>query len=223
MILSVTVYARAAFKLAVCVAIVLAAPLLAQEPAAKSTAPAAGPDTLAQATLGGGCFWCVEAVFENMEGVTDVVSGYAGGNVPNPSYQQVSSKKTGHAEVCQITYDPKQVSYLKILEVFLKTHDPTTVDKQGPDYGPQYRSVIFYHDDDQKQQAEELIKKLDESRAFRGKIVTQVVPYTVFYRAEEYHQDYYRKNPNESYCKMYVRPKITKFKKVIQDLERKEK
>ncbi len=175
------------------------------------------------ATFGGGCFWCVEAVFENMDGVKEVVSGYAGGNVPNPSYQQVCTGLTGHAEVCQIAFDPKKVSYMKLLEVFLKTHDPTTLNKQGPDFGTQYRSVIFTHSDEQKVAAETLIKKLNDEEAFRSKIVTQVVPYTIFYPAEEYHQDYYRKHPNEAYCKAYVRPKVAKFRKVMQELERKEK
>ncbi|MCC6510575.1 MAG: peptide-methionine (S)-S-oxide reductase MsrA [Pirellulaceae bacterium] len=175
------------------------------------------------ATFGGGCFWCVEAVFENLDGVKDVVSGYAGGNVPNPTYAQVGTGVTGHAEVCQILYDPAKVSYLKLLEVVLKTHDPTTVNKQGPDFGTQYRSIILYHSDDQKAAAEELIQKLNTEKAFRSKIVTQVVPFVQFFIAEAYHQDYFRKHPNESYCKMYVRPKITKLKKVIAEMERKEK
>ncbi len=175
------------------------------------------------ATFGGGCFWCVEAVFENMDGVKDVVSGYAGGHVPNPTYAQVGTGVTGHAEVCQIFFDPEKVSYLKLLEVFLKTHDPTTVNKQGPDFGTQYRSIILYHNDDQKNAAEELIKKLNAEKAFRSKVVTQVVPFVQFFVAEAYHQDYFRKHPNESYCRMYVRPKIAKLKKVISELEKREK
>ena len=175
------------------------------------------------ATIGGGCFWCVEAVFENMKGVANVVSGYSGGNVPNPSYKQVCTGMTGHAEVCQIYFDPEKVSYLKILEVFMKTHDPTTPNKQGPDFGTQYRSAIFYHSDQQKSEAESLIAKLNKEEAFDSKVVTQVVPFTAFFPAEDYHQDYYRKNPGADYCKLYVRPKITKFKKVMAELERKEK
>lgn len=189
----------------------------------RTTAPAEKSSKLQAATFGGGCFWCVEAVFENMKGVSDVVSGYSGGRIPNPSYKQVLTGATGHAEVCQIVYDPEKVSYLKLLEVFMKTHDPTALNKQGPDFGTQYRSVVFYHSDEQKAEAESLIKKLNEEGAFDSKIVTQVAPISVFYRAEDYHQDYYRKNPAASYCKLYVRPKITKLKKVIAELERKEK
>ena len=187
---------------------------------------AAQPEKSAQfetATFGGGCFWCVEAVFENMEGVMDVISGYSGGRVPNPSYQQVSTGLTGHAEVCQITFDPQKVSYIKLLEVFMKTHDPTTLNRQGPDQGTQYRSVIFTHSDEQKEAAELVKRKLTEEEVFRTKVVTQIVPFTAFYPAEDYHQNYYRKHPNESYCRMIVRPKIAKFKKVMAEMERKEK
>lgn len=178
---------------------------------------------LETATFGGGCFWCVEAVFENMEGVQDVVSGYAGGHIPNPSYQQVSTGLTGHAEVCQITFDPERVSYIKLLEVFMKTHDPTTLNRQGPDQGTQYRSVIFTHSDEQKEAAETVKRKLTEEKVYRSQVVTEVVPFTAFYRAEEYHQNYYRKHPNETYCRLIVRPKITKFKKVMAEIERSEK
>lgn len=178
---------------------------------------------LQTATFGGGCFWCVEAVFENMPGVVNVVSGYAGGQLANPSYQQVSTGLTGHAETCQIYFDPQKVGYTKLLEVFMKTHDPTTRNKQGPDHGTQYRSVIFYHSDEQKEAAQELIERLNAEGAYRSKVVTEVVPFTQFYMAEDYHQDYYRKHPNESYCKLYVKPKITKFRKVIRELEAKEK
>lgn len=171
----------------------------------------------AVATFGGGCFWCVEAVFENMKGVKNVVSGYAGGRIPNPSYQQVCTGLTGHAEVCQIFYDPKEVSYEELLEVFWKTHDPTTLNKQGNDTGPQYRSVIFYHDEEQKKLALEYKQKLDESEAFRRKIVTEISPLTVFFMAEPYHQDYFRNHPYEGYCMGVVRPKVEKFKKVFKD------
>lgn len=181
------------------------------------------PAGMEVATFGGGCFWCVEAVFENVNGVVDVVSGYAGGTVPNPTYEQVCSKLTGHAEVCQITFDPKKISYLRLMEIFMKTHDPTKLNAQGPDHGPQYRSVIFYHDDEQKAQTEELISRLNEEKAYDGKIVTKVEPFSVFYRAEEYHQDFYRKNPGNAYCQMNARPKLSKLKKVMQELEKKEK
>ena len=191
----------------------------AQEPSA-AKAGNEKPSQLETATLGGGCFWCVEAVFENMEGVTDVVSGYAGGHIPNPSYQQVLTGRTGHAEVCQIHFDPQKVSYLKLLEVFMKTHDPTTLNRQGPDHGPQYRSVIFTHSDEQKEAAETIKRKLIEEEVFHARIVTQIVPFTGFFPAEDYHQDYYRKHPNESYCRMVVRPKIAKFKKVMAELDK---
>ena len=180
------------------------------------------PAGMEVATLGGGCFWCVESVFENVPGVVDVVSGYAGGTVPNPTYEQVCTKRTGHAEVCQITFDPQKISYLRILEIFMKTHDPTKVNMQGPDRGPQYRSVIFYNSDEQKEQAEELISKLDEEKAFARKIVTKVDPLTAFYLAEEYHQDYFRKNPADAYCQVNARPKVVKLKKILQDMEKKE-
>lgn len=200
-------------------------PLATLAPAQSGNPPVDGqvPAGMEVATFGGGCFWCVETVFENVDGVVDVVSGYSGGTVPNPTYEQVCSKLTGHAEVCQITFDPNKISYLRLMEIFMKTHDPTKVNMQGPDRGPQYRSVIFYHDDQQKTQAEELIAKLDEEKAFNRKIVTKVEPLKAFYRAEEYHQDYYRKNPNDAYCQINARPKVVKLKKVMQELEKKEK
>ena len=193
-------------------------------PAQQAAVPAAAENSsqFETATFGGGCFWCVEAVFENMEGVADVISGYAGGGVPNPTYQQVSTGLTGHAEVCQIFFDPKKVSYVKLLEVFMKTHDPTTLNRQGPDHGTQYRSVIFTHSDEQKEAAEMIKRKLTEEEVFRSKVVTQIAPFSGFYLAEDYHQDYYRKHPNESYCRTFVRPKIAKFKKVMAEFERKE-
>ncbi len=169
------------------------------------------------ATFGGGCFWCVEAVFEQMKGVNDVVSGYAGGSRPNPNYKQVSTGRTGHAEVCQIEYDPEQVTYKELLEVFWKTHDPTTKNAQGPDHGPQYRSIVLYHNEEQRKLAEELKKKLDASGAYPARIVTEIKPATKFYRAEEYHQDFYEKNPGYGYCVAFVRPKVEKFKKVFSD------
>ncbi|MEZ6137992.1 MAG: peptide-methionine (S)-S-oxide reductase MsrA [Pirellulaceae bacterium] len=169
------------------------------------------------ATFGGGCFWCVEAVFENVKGVSDVVSGYEGGRTRNPSYKQVCSGVTGHAEVCQITYDPEQVSFAELLEIFWKTHDPTTLNQQGADYGTQYRSVVFYHNDEQKEVAEKYKKKLDEAGAFDNKIVTEITRTRKFYVAEDYHQDYYRLNPGAGYCANVVRPKVEKFKKAFAD------
>lgn len=171
----------------------------------------------ALATFGGGCFWCVEAVFENMKGVKDVVSGYAGGRNKNPTYKQVCTGRTGHAEVCQIRYDPNQVSFEELLEVFWKTHDPTTLNRQGPDVGTQYRSVIFYHSEQQRELAEKYKEKLDQSGAFPAKIVTEITKAPDFYPAEAYHQDYYRNNPNQSYCAFVVRPKVEKFKQVFAD------
>jgi peptide-methionine (S)-S-oxide reductase len=199
---------------------------LAKVSAQDASGKSASPEQASQsetATFGGGCFWCVEAVFENMEGVEDVISGYAGGRVPNPTYHQVSTGLTGHAEVCQITFNPQKVSYTKLLEVFMKTHDPTTLNRQGPDHGTQYRSVIFTHSDEQKEAAELIKRKLTEEEVYRSKVVTEIVPFTTFYPAEAYHQDYYRKHPNEGYCRMIVRPKIAKFKKVMAEIERKEK
>ncbi len=169
------------------------------------------------ATFGAGCFWCVEAVFQNAKGVESIVSGYAGGNVANPSYRQVCEGTTGHAEACQIAYDPKQISYAELLEIFWKTHDPTTLNRQGNDAGTQYRSVIFYHDDEQKNLAEHYKKELDSSGVFDAPIVTEIVPYTNFYKAEEYHQNYYNDNSLQPYCMFIIRPKVEKFKKVFKD------
>lgn len=176
-------------------------------------------DGIQVATFGGGCFWCVEAVFEGMKGVKNVVSGYAGGTVPNPTYEQVCSKLTGHAEVCQIFYDPKEVSYVELLEVFFKTHDPTTLNRQGNDIGTQYRSVIFYHDDQQKELATKYKQKLDTEKVYRKDVVTEISPLPVFYMAEAYHQDYYRNNPNQGYCVAVVRNKVQKAKKVFKEME----
>lgn len=169
------------------------------------------------ATFGGGCFWCVEAVFENMKGVKDVVSGYEGGRLKNPNYKQVCTGRTGHAEVCQIVFDPEEVSFDELLEVFWKTHDPTTLNRQGADVGTQYRSVVFYHNEEQKKIAESYKEKLDKSGAYRNKIVTEISKTSKFYRAEDYHQDYYANNPQQGYCAAVVRPKVDKFKKVFAD------
>jgi peptide-methionine (S)-S-oxide reductase len=175
------------------------------------------PAGMATATFGAGCFWCTEAVFQRLKGVLSVVSGYSGGSVKNPTYRQVSTGTTGHAEAIQVTYDPAVVSYEELLEVFWQTHDPTTQDRQGNDSGPQYRSAIFYNSNAQKQLAEEYKKKLDASGAFDGPIITQIVPFTEFFRAEEYHQNYYNANSQQPYCRVVIGPKLAKLKKVFQD------
>ena len=169
------------------------------------------------ATFGSGCFWCTEAVFQRMKGVEKVVSGYAGGHVQNPTYRQVCGGDTGHAEVIQIQYDPSQVSFEQLLEIFWKTHDPTTLNQQGNDYGPQYRSVIFYHNEDQKRLAEAYKKKLDEAKIWDDPIVTEITPLTNFFAAEDYHQNYYNENGAQPYCAFIIRPKIDKLKKVFAE------
>lgn len=168
-----------------------------------------------KATFGAGCFWCVEAVFEELKGVSSVVSGYAGGERPNPTYKEVCSGKTGHAEVVQITYDPAVVSFEKLLSVFFKTHDPTTLNRQGNDIGTQYRSVIFYHSKDQQQTATRVIEELNKAGAFSNPIVTEVSAYTEMYEAEDYHQEYYANNGNQPYCRLVIAPKMEKFRKVF--------
>ncbi|MFN8358498.1 MAG: peptide-methionine (S)-S-oxide reductase MsrA [Candidatus Kapaibacterium sp.] len=167
------------------------------------------------ATFGAGCFWCVEAVFQNLEGVEKVVSGYAGGTVSNPSYKEVCSGTTGHAEVCQIIYNPQKISYEQLLEAFWGTHDPTTLNKQGNDVGTQYRSVIYYHSDMQKKIAEEYKSQLDASGTWSDPIVTEIAPFTKFYPAEDYHQNYFNLNGEQPYCQFVVRPKVEKFKKMF--------
>lgn len=168
------------------------------------------------ATLGGGCFWCLEAVFEETRGVLEVISGYAGGDVVNPSYEKVSMGKTNHAEVVQISFDPSIISYEEILKIFWLIHDPTTLNRQGNDVGTQYRSVIFYHDEQQKKLAESSIKGL--SSKFSQPIVTQLLPLPVFYKAEAYHQDYFKNNPTQGYCSFVVAPKVEKFKGTYKEL-----
>jgi peptide-methionine (S)-S-oxide reductase len=165
------------------------------------------------ATFGAGCFWCTEAVFLNVKGVSKVVSGYEGGKVKNPSYREVCTGETGHAEVTQITFDPTKVSYEELLEVFWNTHDPTTLNKQGADEGTQYRSVVFYHNDEQKKIAEAYKKQLESSHVFKNPIVTEITPASTFYPAEDYHQNYYALNPNQGYCQYVIRPKVEKFRK----------
>jgi peptide-methionine (S)-S-oxide reductase len=167
------------------------------------------------ATFGGGCFWCVEAVFQQLEGVISVQSGYAGGTVDNPTYKQVCSGTTGHAEVCQIRYDPAKISFDELLEAFWKVHDPTTLNQQGADVGTQYRSVIFYHDDQQRAEAEKRKQELDASGAWTDPIVTEISPLIKFYPAEDYHQNYFRTNPQQGYCQFVIRPKLEKFEKVF--------
>ncbi len=169
-------------------------------------------------TLGGGCFWCLEAVYDELKGVVDVVSGYAGGNVVNPSYREVCTGSTGHAEVVQLTFDPTQISFRDILEVFFSIHDPTTLNRQGADVGTQYRSAIFYHSPEQQEIATQLIAELNAAKLWHAPIVTEVVPYTEFYSAEDYHQNYFQNNPYQPYCQAVVAPKVAKFRK--QHLER---
>lgn len=165
------------------------------------------------ATFGSGCFWCGQALFKNLSGVTEVVVGYAGGKNPNPTYEQVCSGNTGHAEVFQVTFDPSVITYKQLVEVFFLTHDPTQMNRQGNDVGEQYRSVIFYHDDEQKTIAEGVKFGLEEEKIFDRPIVTQIVPAKEFYPAESYHQDYYAKNPEAGYCQMVIDPKVAKFRK----------
>jgi peptide-methionine (S)-S-oxide reductase len=169
------------------------------------------------ATLGGGCFWCLEAVYDELLGVQDVVSGYSGGHVHNPSYKQVTSGTTGHAEVVQITFDPEIISFKEVLEVFFTIHDPTTLNRQGADVGTQYRSVIFYHNPEQKMIAETIIEEFNETQVWDAPIVTQVDPFEAFYPAEDYHQDYYQQNPYQGYCQVVIAPKVAKFRKAYFD------
>jgi peptide-methionine (S)-S-oxide reductase len=169
------------------------------------------------ATFGGGCFWCTEAVFERVKGVEKVRSGYSGGTVENPTYQQVCTGLTGHAEAVQIEFDPAVISYADLLEIFWKTHDPTTLNQQGPDKGPQYRSAVFYHSDQQRETAEAYKRQLDESKAFKKPIVTEITQYTNFFEAEPYHQDYFELNRRQPYCSRYISPKIKKFNRMFRD------
>lgn len=169
------------------------------------------------ATLASGCFWCTEAILQELEGVTAVSSGYTGGHVKNPSYREVCNETTGHAEAVQILYDPEVISYEALLEVFFQTHDPTSLNRQGADAGTQYRSAIFYHGDEQKETAEAVIRELNESGAFNNPIVTEVSPATDFYIAEDYHQDYFSNNKTAAYCNFVIVPKLDKFRKVFAD------
>ncbi|MBC7383661.1 MAG: peptide-methionine (S)-S-oxide reductase MsrA [Bacteroidia bacterium] len=173
------------------------------------------------AIFGAGCFWCVEAVFQRIEGVEKVISGYSGGQVKNPPYREVCNGTTGHAEVCMVMYDPKKVSFETLLSVFWQTHDPTTLNRQGNDAGTQYRSAIFYKTPEQKQLAEKYKEELSKSGAFKNPIVTEITAYTNFYPAEDYHQDYYNQNSSQSYCQYVIVPKIEKFEKVFGNKLRK--
>lgn len=168
-------------------------------------------------TLGGGCYWCVEAVYENLDGVKSVVSGFSGGKTANPTYEEVCTGTTGHAEVVQITYDKNVTDINEIFKVFFTVHDPTTLNRQGADVGTQYRSVIFYKNAEQKKAAESIIAELNKAKVYNNPIVTKVEPFKVFYKAEDYHQNYYANNKNQPYCKMVIQPKIEKFEKVFKD------
>lgn len=176
-----------------------------------------GQENLKLATFGGGCFWCTEAVFEMFDGVKDVVAGYAGGFLPDPTYRDICSGLTGHAEVVQVKYDPLKVSYPQLLEAFWQSHDPTTLNRQGSDVGPQYRSIILYHDQKQKKLAEEAIQKLNNAKIFRSPVVTEVAPLTTFYVAEKKHQDFYRANKRMRYCQVVIEPKVKKIRKLFAE------
>jgi len=174
-------------------------------------------DNLETATLGAGCFWCVEAVFDDLKGVEDVVSGYSGGQTENPTYRQVCDGTTGHAEVAEIRFDPSVISFKDILRVFFSVHDPTTMNRQGADIGTQYRSAIFYHNDDQKRDAEEVVKEITDEAVYDQPIVTEIVPLEKFWPAEDYHQEYFANNPNVPYCAAVVSPKVKKFRQKFSD------
>jgi peptide-methionine (S)-S-oxide reductase len=173
------------------------------------------------ATFGAGCFWCVEAIFEQLKGVEKVESGYSGGDTPNPTYKEVCSGSTGHAEVVQITFDNSVISYRELLKVFFEVHNPTTLNRQGNDIGTQYRSVIFYHNFNQQKEANLVIKKLTDDDVFANRIVTQVNSFTAFYKAENYHQDYYNQNGEQPYCNLVIKPKLKKFEKTFKELLKK--
>jgi peptide-methionine (S)-S-oxide reductase len=169
------------------------------------------------ATLGGGCFWCVDTIFRELQGVEKVESGYAGGRTANPTYRDVCSGMTGHAEVVQVTFDPSVLSFRDLLRVFFTVHDPTTADRQGADIGAQYRSIILYHSDEQRETAKQVIDELNGEKVWDDPIVTQLVPFTTFYSAEKYHQDYYSQNPSQPYCQIVIAPKVAKFRKAYLD------
>jgi len=187
-------------------------------PQTPTTPSGGGNEKLEKATFGEGCFWCTEAVFQNLRGVKSVVSGYSNGTVENPSYEDVCTGNTGHAEVIQITYDPAAISYDDLLKVFWQTHDPTTLNQQGHDHGTQYRSAVFYHSDEQRRIAEQYKAQLDASKVFARPIVTEVTPIKNFFPAEKYHQNYFNLNPGNQYCQFVIRPKVEKFNKEFKAL-----
>jgi peptide-methionine (S)-S-oxide reductase len=196
------------------------AAMIGRPVSSRGSSMTANADTVREterATLGGGCFWCLEAVYEDMEGVKNVVSGYAGGTVENPSYDDVCSGMTGHAEAVRIEFDPRVVGFEKILDVFFTIHDPTTADRQGADVGSQYRSIILYENDRQKAAAQKKIDELASSKKWNRPIVTELAPLAKFYEAEEYHQDYFKKNPQAGYCRAVVAPKVIKFREVFPE------
>jgi peptide-methionine (S)-S-oxide reductase len=168
-------------------------------------------------TLGAGCFWCVEAIFEQVDGVVSVTSGYSGGRISNPTYREVTSGRTGHAEVIQVVYNPAVIPFARLLEIFFMTHDPTTLNRQGADVGTQYRSAIFYHNEDQKRIAGEVRAILEKEKIWNDPVVTEITPFEAFYKAEDYHQEYYRNNSNQGYCRMVIAPKLEKFEKLFRD------
>jgi methionine-S-sulfoxide reductase len=183
-----------------------------------SDSQSADSANLETATFASGCFWCSEAVFQQLHGVKSIVSGYAGGHVENPTYEQVSAGMTGYAEAIQVKFDPKEIPYTDLLRVFWQTHDPTTLNRQGNDVGTQYRSAIFYHNDQQRRDAEEYKRQLDVDQTFKSPIVTEITPFTNFFSAEKYHQNYYQDNPNQGYCQYVIRPKVEKFRKQFANL-----
>lgn len=174
------------------------------------------------ATFGGGCFWCVEAIYERVRGLSRVESGYSGGHVKNPSYREISTGETGHAEVVQLEYDPEQISFAALLKIFFKTHDPTTLNRQGADVGTQYRSTILYHNVEQRETAQRIIEDLDKAGIWNNPIVTTLEPFKEFYSAEKYHQEYYENNPNQGYCRMVIQPKVDKFEALFREFLKQE-
>lgn len=212
---STTKTPRFAFLASIVLQVVFLATASAQSPAVGTGKTS--ENTKATAVFGGGCFWCMEAVFERVWGVHSVVSGYSGGNVPNPSYEQVLTDHTGHAEVIQIEYDPAIVTYEELLRIFFKSHDPTSLDHQGPDFGTRYRSVIFYKTKQEQAAVEAVLEEFKKKKTFRSKIVTEVSPLKIFYQAEAYHQDYFAKHPDKPYCEANIRPKIGKFEKGFKE------
>jgi peptide-methionine (S)-S-oxide reductase len=187
-----------------------------KDPKVMTTANTSTTLSMDTATFGTGCFWCTEAIFQQLEGVEKVTSGYSGGTVANPTYEEVCSKTTGHAECLNIVYDPAKISFDELLEVFWQTHDPTTLNRQGADAGTQYRSVVFYHNEEQKAKTAKYKTELDKSGAFNNPIVTTLEPFTIFYPAEDYHQNYYNNNSEQGYCQFVIRPKLDKFEKVFK-------